>query len=368
MRNRSLSGTLTGRKLALLSYLLVTGQPCERGILADLLWCDLPEQEARKNLRNLVYNLRQHLPDYLVVTKTTIAISQEQRHWTDAQVFTSYMASEFPPVDADILHEVLALYQGEFLTGFYVQDAPHFEAWVTAQRTVLHDQTLQGLHWLGEHYLACQDYAAGLAATRQALTLAPWCETSHRQQMLLLAATGQQQEAFAQYERCRQILAEECEADPLPATTLLYQQIKNMAMAAPDPQQLATWQRTLDSSPIQVNWEAIPQQPRLIGREDELTTLTHWLYTEPTPLIAVVGLPGQGKTALLAELVIRVVEAGEAQASAASARQCANATPANAQFEQILWYSMAGALILPPDRGLATATCAAGKRYAGCCP
>ncbi|MEZ4734780.1 MAG: BTAD domain-containing putative transcriptional regulator, partial [Caldilineaceae bacterium] len=173
--------------------------------------------------------------------------------------------------------------------------------------------------------------------------LAPWCETSHRQQMLLLAATGQQQEAFAQYERCRQILAEEYKADPLPATTLLYQQIKSKAWAEPAPQQLATWQRTLDCPPIRVNWEAVPQQPQLYGREDELNTLAHWLYSEQTPLIAVVGLPGQGKTALLAELVINMVEAVEDQASATSTRQHANALPANARFEQILWYSMAGA-------------------------
>lgn len=343
LNNQALSAMLTGRKLALLSYLLVTGQPCDRGILADLLWCDLSEQDARKHLRSLLYNLRQHLPNYLVVTKTTVAISLEQRHWTDAHVFISYMTSEFPPDDADILREVLALYQGEFLAGFDVQHAPYFNEWLAAQRAALHEQALQGLHWLGEQYLARQDYAAGLAVTRQALTLAPWCETSHRQQMLLLAAGGQPQDALVQYESYRHLLAEEYGADPLPDTTLLYQQIKNKAWAKPDAQQLATWQRALERPEIRVNWEAVPQQPQLVGRENELNALAHWLYTEPTPLIAVVGLPGQGKTALLAELVLRVVEAAEDQASATAAWQRTQVMPPGARFEQILWYSLAGA-------------------------
>lgn len=348
LNDRPLPNRLTGRKLAALSYLLVTGRPCSRGSLADLLWDELPEQQARKNLRNLLYGLRQQLPDHLTITHTTVAINQGKRHWSDVHTFTRYMATEFPPTDTAILQEVLRLYQGEFLEGTEVQGAPNFDHWITTQRLALQEQHLHGSHWLSEHHLVQKEYSAGLTTTRRALTVAPWDEISHQQQMLLLAASGRHQEALAQYERCRQMLVEEYGTDPQPATTLLYQQLKGETEAATALPQHTTWQRVtwhniIKSSPIQVNWEAIPQQPRLIGRDDELTTLTHWLYTERTPLMTVIGLPGQGKTALLAELVLRVVEAAEDPIAVASTPQSTNTMPAGSQFKQVIWYSVAGA-------------------------
>lgn len=343
LHNQALSSALTGRKLALLSYLLVTEKPCDRALLADLLWSDLPEPQARKNLRNLLYSLRQLLNEQLVITNTTLTLNPAQRYWTDVQAFTRYMTTEFPPTTAESLSEVLKLYQGEFLTGVAIQDAPRFEVWLTTQRAYFQDQALQGWHWLGDYYLERQEYPAGLAVTRQALTWAPWCETSHRQQMLLLAASGRQQEALAQYESCRQMLADEFNADPLPATTVLYQQIKSQRWQKPAPQPRNAGPLTPARPALPVNWSAIPQQPHFYGRTAELNAVTHWLDREQSPLIFVVGLPGQGKTALLAELVCRLAEAAQEQAESGNGGQAVAATPSAPRFDQILWYSVAGA-------------------------
>ena len=53
-----LSKVITGRSLALLVYLAVTGKAQDRTILADLLWDNLPEAQAKKNLRYVLYDLR----------------------------------------------------------------------------------------------------------------------------------------------------------------------------------------------------------------------------------------------------------------------------------------------------------------------
>jgi len=39
----------------------VTGKAHDRNVLADLLWTDVTEAEARRNLRNALYLLRQAL-------------------------------------------------------------------------------------------------------------------------------------------------------------------------------------------------------------------------------------------------------------------------------------------------------------------
>src|SRR5215212_6610074 len=49
---------------ALLAYLAVeTGRPHQRSALAGLLWPDHPEELARTNLRHVLRQLRQTLPD-----------------------------------------------------------------------------------------------------------------------------------------------------------------------------------------------------------------------------------------------------------------------------------------------------------------
>ena len=47
----ALTGTLSGCCLALFAYLALANQPQDRGHLADLLWSEIGEQQARQNLR-----------------------------------------------------------------------------------------------------------------------------------------------------------------------------------------------------------------------------------------------------------------------------------------------------------------------------
>ena len=56
--------------------------------------------------------------------------------------------------------------------------------------------------------------------------LEPWSERAHRQWMRALAASGQRGAALAQYETCRQVLAEELGVEPGAETTALYERIR----------------------------------------------------------------------------------------------------------------------------------------------
>lgn len=69
-------------------------------------------------------------------------------------------------------------------------------------------------------------YEGGLQLTQRLLTLEPWNEEAHRQQMRLLAYSGRWSAALAQYEACRLALATEYSAEPLFETTQLYAEIK----------------------------------------------------------------------------------------------------------------------------------------------
>ena len=333
--NQSLSHLVTGKSAALLIYLAVTRQPQSRTLLADLLWEDTPEQQVRTNLRYLLSSLRKVVGDYVIATNETVAFNLELPHWVDATAFTTYLTAAAPlaapMVEPGILAELLKLYTGEFLAGFHLKEAPVFESWILAQRRHLHDLLVQGLQLRTQQHLTEGEYAEGLALNHYLLTLEPWREEAHRQRMLLLAHSGQRSAALQQYTRCCQALTEELDVPPMPQTTTLYEQIKSGQWFAahptnghPLPVAIAAFPQALPAQPQtgaaplaapppqqttpRFDLGAMPEATHFYGRQAELATLHSWVGQEHSRLIALLGLSGQGKTALAAAFVHEVIE------------------------------------------------------------
>lgn len=344
----SLSTAITGRELALLAFLAVTGKPHDRGTLVDLLWNDVSEQQALKNLRNVLYSLRKSIGSYLDITRQKLALMADNSYWLDVTIFHNYWLAPQNSDRQEMLPEILKLYRGNFLEGFTIQDAPVFEMWLLEQQRTLQDHALQGLHLLTQQYMADDNAAAALLTTRRILHMAPWDENAHRQMMLLYAYSGQRGAALAQYNLCQQALATEYGVAPMPETMALYMQIKAGQVVQPSGQvtnptsarTVFTAQPTatpsmlplLPSAP-QVNWDAVPTAVHLNGRETELYQLEHWLLKEQCRLVAVLGVSGQGKTALVADLVHRLVEKSEGTATVGGQLTL---------FTRIVWSSASG--------------------------
>lgn len=306
--HKALTGLLTKRSWALFAYLVVTNQPQDRGHLADLLWTEIGEQQARQNLRYVLYELRKLLGDYLVITRDTLAFAQQYPCWIDTALFTTHLAQETTVADPMLLQSLLQLYQGEFLYGFSIQNAPGFEDWLVQRRQQFHQQAIRGLLRLSEQALLCGDYAGGLVITTRLLQLAPWQEEAHRYQMRFLAYRGQRVEALAQYASCCQILQAEFGVDPEATTTQLFQAIEAGQLLSSTPSPGASHTSVAPTPSLQVNWDTIPQTNCMIGHQAELAQLQHWVTKTSSRVIGLFGLAGQGKSTLAAELVVQVAE------------------------------------------------------------
>jgi DNA-binding SARP family transcriptional activator len=367
LANLILSKEITGRALALLAYLVVTNRPQTRSLLADLLWNDVTEHQARKNLRYVIYDLRQVLGDYLIVSRQTVAFNSGNPYWLDVEVFSTFLESDQSPANTELLQDVLNLYQVEFLDGFYIQDAPIFDTWMAAQRQKLHTQAVHGLQLLAQQYLNQQKYMAGILTTQRILSLEPWNEDAHRQQMCLFAYAGHHSAALTQYEVCRQALLEEFDTEPLYETDQLYTAIKAGQFRRTTPQQkpdLHTnpekyttlrnhpWLRIVhkaegeSSQPaLVVNWDAIPMAHQLTGREQELVRLDQWICVDRCRLISISGIGGHGKSALVAELVRRISDQME-EPEVEHPQSIHSSHPTNhlsrIPFVRIFWCSLTG--------------------------
>ncbi len=272
---------------ALLFYLACRGRVQSRLALSGLLWPDKMDTEARMNLRQALYQLRQTLPNIIEASRETIVLRTDAPLAVDVWRFEAEVQAGLQD-GGDQLRAAADRYQGDFLTGFFLDNAPDFEEWVLVERERLRALALQAFHQLTEYYAAQGDVGSGLLYARRLLALEPLREESHQQLMRLLASDGQIGAALAQFERCRQLLADELGAPPSTGTVALWEAIKQGQVTLLRP-------RTLTYPPILPH--NLPSQPTpFIGREHELAELDALCHREGARLITIIGPGGMGKT------------------------------------------------------------------------
>jgi predicted ATPase/DNA-binding SARP family transcriptional activator len=285
---------------ALLVYLACTRRAQPREALAELLFAERFQAQALSNLRVVLAGLRKRLNPYLLTNRQTLAFEWSQPAWLDVAVLdqclgtAGHSLADAPsPAVAAQLEKGLALYQGDFLAGFYVRDCPGFEDWVRQERERLRQQVIEALHTLVNAYLADRAYAAGIKQATRLLALDPLREEAHQQLMTLLARTGQRSEALAQYETCRGLLETELGLPPQAETTALYEAIRAGTLRA-EPARVEVIGRTA-ARPA----HNLPAQPTaFIGRQTELDQIAGRLAVPDCRLLTVLGPGGIGKTRL----------------------------------------------------------------------
>jgi predicted ATPase/DNA-binding SARP family transcriptional activator len=273
---------------ALLVYLACRQRPVSRDVLAEMLWPERTQEQARSNLRVAIHRLREQLDPYVAVSRQHLALNPSAAVAVDAAQFEAHLA-------AGELAAATALYRGDFLEGFYLDDSPEFEQWVLLERERLHMQALAAWQQIIAQQVAAGGTDAAINSARHLLVLDPLHEPTHRQLMRLLAQADQRGAALAQYETCRQLLASELAVPPDEVTTTLYEQIRAGAIVNRPEASPVTTGRTAASA----TKSSLPQQPTpLIGRSAELAQIDALLANPDCRLLTLLGAGGIGKTRL----------------------------------------------------------------------
>ena len=273
---------------ALLAYLIVTGHPQRRENIADLLWEGGSTKQALGTLRRLLHRVRPHVPE-LYASRTEITYHVSDDVSIDLLTLRAGLASD----DIEQLSSALALYRGGLLAEFYLDDAPRFSEWLLIAREQLRQEVWAAYRRLCAAYSEQQQWTAGVAATRRWLALDPLDEAILRQLLRFLIADGQHEEAVAQYETSRQRLWDELGVEPEPATVDVSTQIRAEQQSGRVLQQPVAFGRTH-------HWGEAPNVEQFFGRDVELNQLVYLLSAEPAHIITILGIGGQGKTALAA--------------------------------------------------------------------
>jgi DNA-binding SARP family transcriptional activator len=220
-------GLAQPKRVALLAYLAVATAetPVRRDVLLALFWPALSEEEGERALRQALYYLRRAIGEDVVGVTGDELVLREASLRCDAAVFERLLRDGRPV-------EALEVYQGDFLDGFYIDEAgPELEEWVRRTRARLR-RGAAGAAWLGtDAAVSAGQTERAIELARRACELEPDQEAGWRRLMKLQDARGDRAGALQTYDALSDRLARELDAKPAPETAALAERIRT-AMAS----------------------------------------------------------------------------------------------------------------------------------------
>ena len=227
-------GPLGRKTWELLALLVATPSvPRTRSELADALWPDRPERQARSSLNTEVWRLREAFKgadcasaaQVISAADDAVAICPGEKFSVDACALESVVAEALAAREARPEPELLARLvatlgscRGPYLHG-------HDADWVLIERERLHAVRVRGLFLVMEAHERRGAYADAVNWALQLLSEDPLHERAHRDLIRLLALDGRRCEAIDRYRRLEAMLAEELGVEPMPETQALRNRI-----------------------------------------------------------------------------------------------------------------------------------------------
>lgn len=304
---------------SLFAFLILTaGTSHRREKLAGLFWSDMPDESARRNLRQELWRVRKALSaqvpspaEYFLAEEISITFNPQSEYWLDVAQLEQPTAADAPL--SDLLGK-LALYQGELLPGFY-------EDWVLLEReriaAVFEGKMQQAMERLiqEQRWATCQEWAERWLSLGQAV------EPAYRALMLAFDAMGDRGKVVATFARCQQALDQELGVLPSPETRALYEQlIRGESVNGIDltSVQVASVRGMVKEEPPAsgvspfkgLNYFDQADADLFFGREHLTARLVNRLR-ESSFLAVVVGASGSGKSSIVRAGLIPALKKGE---------------------------------------------------------
>lgn len=276
---KPVTGLDSPRLQSLLAYLLLhRDAPQSRQHLAFLLYPDSTEARARGNLRSLLHQLRQFLPDADIFLD---ANAQTLQWRDDAPFLLDVDAFEKAVSDADsilALREAVDLYHGDLLASCY-------DDWILPERERLQQKLVGAMERLSEMLEEARDFSAAAAETQKLLRRDPLREETYRQLMRLHSSSGDRAAVHRVYQDMVALFKRELDAEPSEETRRAYEfALKTQPSAEP----LSEPKARTSNLPIPVT--------SFVGRRQEVADIKQLIAKNR--LVTLTGAGGSGKTRL----------------------------------------------------------------------
>lgn len=296
---------------------LEKGHRLHREQVVDLLWPDLEPEAATNNFHQALHAARRALGTVIPGGAATPVIRLQRQLlaleppfpvWVDVSAFEQAVEVAQLSNDPADAYAAEKLYGGDLL----LEDL--FEDWAADLRQGLRDSYLGCLLRLAGLHEARREPGPAIDVLRRVLAEEPAREEAHLGLMRLYALTGRRQQALRQYERLREALERDLDAEPDQATEQLYEEIQAgefpaepwtsddlAGAAAPTAADLAAVRLVGHRASV-----AARQPSPFVNRERELAVLRRCLDEARAgrgQVVLLSGEPGIGKTRMAEEVV-----------------------------------------------------------------
>jgi len=208
------------RALPLIAYLHEQATEVPRAALMELLWREDEAAAASSSFRTMLTRLRQHVPDLLTITRSSIRLNAGVVHW-DTDQFRNLAQTQ----DTAALKRASMLYRGSFLENSDFEGSEAWDLWLEHTRSKWQDAHNEVMRGIVDHYLEQFRPEGAVRYIERWLALEPWQERAHRQLMFVHWRSKQFESAVQAFRRCQQVLAEELGSEPDAYTRALYKRI-----------------------------------------------------------------------------------------------------------------------------------------------
>ena len=273
---------------ALLVYIAFENRPVNRNFLATLLWPECSQESASTSLRVALTALRKSFGDYLEITRDTVWFKPEANWWFDLHELNAYLAS-------GKIEKALAVYHGDFLTGFQIMDSLPFEAWQTGIQTQVNRKVVDALQDSVDIAISTGDVGTGLAHVNKLIEIDPLNEGGYQRCMLLHSLNNDTPSALAQFGKCANVLRNELGVRPSEETQSIYNKI-------------IKGETSIDFRSTKQKIYLPVLQTNFVGRKTELFQISKLLRDRNCHLLTLTGPGGVGKSRLAVECAKLIVD------------------------------------------------------------
>lgn len=194
-----------------------------RDAAVSLLWPELAPEQSRRNLRQVLMNLRTSLMRARLPLLDAVGqdlVLKMRKLQVDVREFERLIELG----TAESLRRAADVYHGDFLADSDVS-TPAFDDWLARSRDRYRDHAANCLGKLLILFRERGEVEPAIQIGQRALVLDPAREEVHRALMEIYAAQGFHARALRQYCRCVESLRRELDVAPDRATTALYHRI-----------------------------------------------------------------------------------------------------------------------------------------------
>lgn len=203
------------KKAEALFYYLIVNKQASRDELATLLWGEVSERNAKKNLRNALYQLKK------IVGKDVLIAPQQQLLMLNSSLDIHVDLDEF----LDDTPQAIEAYRGDFLQGFLIKDADGFMEWQRRQRDSYREALASRLNQKMNQHQNQEDHNMAEYYARKLIQADEFEEEAYRVLMRAYARKGAYNKAIDVYNKLSRMLEKELGITAEMQTTELYQQI-----------------------------------------------------------------------------------------------------------------------------------------------